>query len=110
MSLFPDYLKERMGWEILERTEGFVCWSVSGDYLRVEEVYVVPEQRGRGFAADLVRYVEEIARQKELKGLWTQVWARGPGCSDTLAKAIKVGFKVTGTENGAIIMTKEFGG
>lgn len=110
MSFWPSYIKERMGWEFLERPEGFLCWSRSAPYLRIEEIYVLPELRGKGFGADLVRYVEEIARQEGMQGLWTQVWAHGESSTSALTAAIRCGFRVRRNEGGAIILTKEFGG
>lgn len=108
--LWPAYLKERMGWETISRDEGFVCYSLSAPYCRIEEIYVTPKRHGKGHCSEMLREVEKIAKGAGMIGFWAQVWAHGPTSSDTLAKALSLGFKVIGTEGRAIIMTKEFGG
>lgn len=110
MSFLSAYLKERLGAEVIERPEGFVAFRSVGTYMAVVEVFIAPEMRGQKLSSDLIRFVEERARQEKLQGLWTQVWAHGPGASETLSKAIHLGFRVIDTDGKAIIMTKEFGG
>lgn len=110
MNLFPAYLKERLGWETISHDDGFVCYSFSAPYCRIEEIYVVPKRRGKGYGSEMVREVEKIAKAAGYGHLWTQVLSRSLTSTDTLAKALSYGFKVTETANGAIIMTKEIGG
>jgi len=98
-----------MGWETVERTEGFICYSVLSDCLRIEEIFIHPDFRNKGFGSSFILLTEAIAKERGLKWLWAQVWSHSSGASDTITKAIKIGFRVVDTQGRAIILTKELG-
>lgn len=66
MSLYAEYLKERTHDEILERDYGFATYRYLADNktVYVIDIYVVPESRHQGVAADMADAVADIARAK----------------------------------------------
>jgi hypothetical protein len=110
MSLYADYAKARKGHEVLETEVAFLEYSIREPFLRIEELYVMPYCQNEGHAADLIKSVTLIAKEKNLTHLWARVVAFDKSANRTLSVAIKTGWVVQSAQNDCIILTKEVGG
>lgn len=112
MTHWAHYVKERLGWEVLEREYGFIAYSISagGKDAWIEEIYLAPEFRGGPLAFRLAEEVEGAVLKEGVSSLWGRIYPGIPGSERSLKKALSYGFKLAGFEGGAIIIKKEIGG
>lgn len=94
MGLHADYAKERLGWETIEITDGFVQYSLGDSSVFVRELYVAPEHRGKRFASDLLNLVAEKAIEADKKTMLATICPYAAGNSEALARALKYGFRL----------------
>ena len=77
MSLYGDYIKERIGREIIEDDKGFVTYCFPSDYndevIYLVDMYVVPEARGDNYCSTLADKVAEIGRENDCKMIMTSL-------------------------------------
>lgn len=110
MSLWADYIKERLGHETIEYDWGFITFHVEQDKCFIEDYYVKPAERRSGRAWSLADKVSEIVVARGCNLLVGYVWPGANGSEVSLQGMIKYGFKLHSTEGGRIILTKELGG
>lgn len=78
MSLYSDYLKEREGIDVLEASDGFATYLLRPTDCYIIDIYVVPEKRQSGLAAQMADQIADIARSKGIKFLTGSVDKRDP--------------------------------
>lgn len=78
MTYYKDYLKEREGIDVLEATDGFATYILRPTDCYVIDIYVVPEKRQSGLAAQMADQIANIARSKGIKFLTGSVDKRDP--------------------------------
>lgn len=110
MSLWSDYVKERLGHEVIETEGGFISFCVSGDDCSIEEFYVKPELRGTSLARRLADQVFSSARERGAKKVWAKVLPGIKGAEHALRTNLHYGFKLILAENGRILLMKEIEG
>lgn len=110
MSLWADYLKERLGQDSIERDFGFLVYKVQGIVCEICELYVSPAVRSSGRGRELVSEVIEIAKQQNCVTLIAYVWPGLPGSESVLSSSFKFGFQLAGADAGRIMITKDLGG
>lgn len=110
MSLWADYVRERLGWETLEVEGGFISFSLSGTEFTVEELYVRPELRGGPLAKRLADEAFRVARESGAKRVWAKVVPGLPGSEHALKSNLHYGFRLAGVKGNDIILVKEVGG
>lgn len=76
MSLYPLYLKEREGIEVLEKEQGFATYKVRSHDCYIIDIYVVPEARKSGLASQMANEIAEIAKANGIKILTGSVDTR----------------------------------
>jgi L-amino acid N-acyltransferase YncA len=107
MSLWADYLKEREGNSIIEEPWGFIEYRLALPFMKIESIYVKPEERKAGRASLLADQVTSLAKEQGATHLWSQVWVGALNATASLKAILAYGFTVQGAENGHIILTKE---
>lgn len=94
MTLHADYARERLGWETIETPEGFVQFSSNAAACFVQELYVVPEHRGKRVASELLDRVRKWAVERDLHIMYATICPYAAGNSEALARALKFGFRL----------------
>lgn len=79
MSLYPSYLKEREGLEVVETEVGFVTYKLRGKDCYIQDIYVLPEFRKDGIASQMADRVAEISKESGVRILTGSVDARANG-------------------------------
>ena len=94
LSNFGRYIYEREGKQIIEDEHGFATFLPCGEFMYIEDIYVVPEQRKNGVAS---RYADEIAKhalQKGYKKLLGSVKVSANGSTNSIKVLLAYGFKL----------------
>lgn len=107
MSLWADYYREKLGWTTIETDFGFVSFSVRGSFMRIEEIYVIPEARKSGHAKDLADRVSAEGRRVGCSHLWAHVTLNANGSTDSLKAVLAYGFLAIKADQDHIYLTKE---
>lgn len=110
MSLWSDYVKERLGWSVLEVESGFIAYHLRPPECSIEEFYVEPEQRGGLLPKRLADQVFRLAGEAGAERMWAKVTPGLPGAEHALRTNLRYGFKLAGTNGNDIILMKEIGG
>jgi len=69
-------LRDGVVWEIAELAEApvaFLSLTLEGDEAKLNKLYVLPEQQGRGIGAELLRHIETLAASRGARSIWLQV-------------------------------------
>jgi hypothetical protein len=76
-SLYAQFVKETVDWETLEDETSFVTYQFQEvgpvSCLKIIEMYVAPQARGKNKWRDLSNKVEEIAKQNKCKTISAQI-------------------------------------
>lgn len=84
-SLYAQYISERIGRGILESEDGFATFEyVSEDTVYIIDLYVVPEKRKNGIAAELADKIVEQAVKDGKKFLLGSVDITAKGAEDSI--------------------------
>lgn len=110
MSLWADYVKERLGRETIERDYGFISFSFEGETCLIWDYYVVPTERRSRRAWSLADEVCVIAKERGALRLIGFVWPDTVGASISIQAMLAYGFELVSAEGGRILMSKELGG
>jgi predicted GNAT superfamily acetyltransferase len=110
--MFKDYLKERLGREMLESEHGFViygfnCLGLDMPHVYIEDIYVTPEKRKSGEAARLADKIAEMAKSKGIRAMVGSVAIDANGSEASLKVLIAYGMKPLSANNNTIYMCKE---
>lgn len=106
MSLYGDYIKERLNKEIVESDVGFCTYFFVQDGVYIEDLYVKPEYRKGHIAANLADQVAEIAKQKGYKKMYGSVQPSSQGSTASLRVLLAYGMELESAQPNAIIMSK----
>jgi GNAT superfamily N-acetyltransferase len=108
VSHFGDYIKERLGKEIIEIAEGFATYYFFENDMccYLEDIYIEPASRRKGVATILAKLVEEKAREKGAIVLFGSVLPAAGGSTASLKALLAYGFELHGIE-GDLIMFKK---
>ena len=107
MSLFADYIKERLGKQVLEDDHGFVTYFFESDYVYVEDVYTRPESRREGKLYKMVDQVAEIAKEKGVHKMLGSVVPSANSSTESLHVLLDYGFKLYSSDKNIIYFMKE---
>jgi ribosomal protein S18 acetylase RimI-like enzyme len=107
MSHYSSYIKERSGLEVLESEYGFVTYKFRHPDCYIQDIYVVPEKRQSGIAAEMADKVADIAKSKGYKILTGSIDYRANG-ADISEKVLRgYGMKPYVTEGSLTYFFKE---
>ncbi len=109
MSLWAEYIKERLNKEMLETAGGFATYYFVPEKsaVYVEDVFVKKEKRLSGIASWLVNEISMIAMKNGMNKIYVTVQPSSNGSTDCIAAIIAYGFKLSGSVNDAILFVKE---
>lgn len=105
-TLYAKYIKERKGVEVLEGFDFFIMYSVSGEELFIDEMFVDQPQRSIGKGKSAIGQLVEIAKQNNCKVITANVHLWDSGCNNTLTAALLTGFEVKAAQNNIILISK----
>lgn len=96
-NLHRDYKVEHDGVRLLETKEGFATYKVDDKTLCYMEVYVTPDQRGKGKAVELTHQVHKIARELGASQVIAMVDPNDVSAKATAGALMSAGMKKVGT-------------
>jgi hypothetical protein len=109
MSLWADYQKERLGYDMIETEWGFVAFRIVGTVCEMFDIYVIPSERRGRKAWSLVDEVVETAKQQKCTLLVGYIWPAFRGADESMKAHFAYGFRMGSVENGKITMMKDIG-
>ncbi len=107
MSLYADYVQERLEQECIETDDGFITFAMlePGACL-IEDLYVVPEKRRARIAWDFADRVCVWARARRCHTLVARVYVGSTNATEALKAQLAYGFKLHHLEQDRIVLTK----
>lgn len=106
-SLYAQYIKEREGKGCLETEHGFATYQVWQDGVYIEDIYVSPNLRQQGYAAEMADQITEIAKSLDKKFLYGSVSPLANGATQSLKVLLAYGFKLHNSSPDLIMFVKE---
>jgi len=106
MSLWAEYIRERLGAKMLESENAFLSYSETDHALVILDLFVRPEARGVKEGWELFKVFSRIA-QASGKAMEGTLWITAPKFHRILSLGLRCGFKVKSAHDGAIILRKE---
>jgi predicted GNAT family acetyltransferase len=115
LSLYAAYIKERLGKSVYGTKDGFVIyWFLDhprhGKCVYIEDIYVAPEVRKHGVAANMADQVCEFGRSEyDATTLLGSVSPDARGATASLQVLLSYGMTLDGIDNGLIFFFKALG-
>lgn len=107
MSLFADYIKERLNKDIIETDQGFATFYYpDATTVYLEDLYVIPSARRSGLARSLTDQVVQIAKDKGCIRLLGTVTPSANGATESLKAFLAYGMQVDSTTPTYILLSK----
>jgi GNAT superfamily N-acetyltransferase len=107
MSLYAEYLQERLNKEIIETDKGFVTYYFIGDGCYIEDVYIRPDFRRQKLASQFGDQIAEIAKEKGFLRLYGSVNPKAKHATESMAFLISYGFKLLASDLSGIVLIKD---
>lgn len=107
MSLFGQYIQERLNKSIVENDKGFATFYPLHDGMYIEDIYVIPDERHSGEASRLADQVSVIAKEKGMNRLYGSVKPSAKYATAALKVLLAYGFELSEAGPDAVIMRKE---
>lgn len=108
MSLYAEYIKERLGDRIVEVDEGFASYRFLNEtQCYIVDIYIRPESRNKHLAASLADRIAEIAKVHGRSELLGSVVPTAKGSTESLKVLLGYGMRLSHCEANLIIFKKE---
>lgn len=107
MSLYGDYIKERLGKEIIEDENGFATYYFVNDSTYIENIYVIPEARKLGIASKYADKIAEITLERGYTRLYGSVVPSASGATESLKVLLSYGFQIESAAQNFIVLVKD---
>lgn len=108
MSTFGEYIKEREGKEIIEDERGFATYLFQENgSCYIESIYVRPDFRKTGVAAEMADKIVEIAKKRGAKELLGSVSPSTKGSTASVRVLLAYGFSLDSSANNFILFRKD---
>lgn len=111
MSMWSDYVRERLGDEVLECMDGFATYRYTDDVgvptLYIVDIYVAPHARKSGAARVMADKIVERAKAKECRRLIGTVSASAKNATDSIKVLIAYGMEFYKSNEHGLIFKKE---
>lgn len=107
MTLFAEYIKERLNKEIIEDERGFATYLFMDDGVYVEDIFVKKEYRDTGVAKEMLDKISMIAKDKGCKKIIGTVVPSTAGSTHSLQAAFAYGFKLDSSRQNLIVYIKD---
>lgn len=110
MSMYADYIKERLGDDAIETEEGFCTYRYldhgGESAVYIIDIYVRPFLRKGSVASDLADRVAAIAKEKGCKVMIGTVVPSAKGSTDSLRVLLGYGMQLDSASQNLIIFKK----
>ncbi len=108
MSLYGDYITEKVGDGIIEWKEGFATYRfLNNEQVYIVDIYVRPDFRKTRVASDMADMIVGIAKEKGAKELIGSVVPSNKNSTDSLKVLLAYGMTLKSASNDLIIFRKE---
>lgn len=107
MSLWADYVFERDGTECVEDAHGFMTFKIQGEECYIEDAFIVPSQREKGFGSELLSAIEKRAKEAGCKYLTSRIRPSETFATVSMRAQLARGFKIFASFENRIVMIKE---
>jgi GNAT superfamily N-acetyltransferase len=104
--LYAEYMKEREGVSFLFKEQGFVQYTINGEECYIQVIYVTPDHRRSGLAAQMADEVEAIAKENGCTFLTGSCDPRAPGSTESATAMIRTGFKLHSAKENFIVFIR----
>ena len=107
MRQLAQYFQEREGFSCVIRDEGFAAFKIQGDYCYLRDIWVDPDYRKKGMAAEIA---DEVARQAKNQGcryLTGSVDTALPSATTSAKVLLAYGMEITGVAGTGLFFRKE---
>lgn len=85
---------------------GFVHYRINPDNIFLQDMFVQPELRLRGYGKYIISEMEKEARKQGKKHVVVGVWTAAKNSNDSLRAALAAGFKLMSQDNDTIYLSK----
>jgi GNAT superfamily N-acetyltransferase len=106
-SLYSQYVKERLGKDVIENDDGFCTIVITNDRFYIEDVFVRKEARQTGAAQDFGTQACEWAKRLGFKEVWGSVFAKANGAENSIRLLHQFGFRIFSAGQDMIWLKKE---
>lgn len=110
MDLWRQYIKERLGHDMVESDHAFISYCITGPVCSIEDAFCEPDFRRTQEATKLMDEIVAISREMSCQRILAQVWPGTPGADGALWGLMKYGFKLVPSEGGRVFLSLEIGG
>lgn len=108
MSLYADYVKERLGDRVLETDVGFATYRFSDENtVYIVDIYIAPAARMMGAASDIADSIVEIARKNGCTQLLGSVVPSARGATESLKVLLGYGMRLDSSAQDFIVFRKD---
>lgn len=107
MDLYRKYLEEREEAHLLDYEWGFAVYKYGKDYVYLQDIYVVPEQRQNKLGIHLMNEVAKEAKERGCVNMIGSVKPSAPFAKEMHEIMYKVGFKLFKSEKDFVYYIKE---
>ena len=107
MSLYANYIQERTDKLILEDERGFAVYSWQAGAVYLEDIYVLPDYRKTGVAAEFADKICQLALEKGIHKLLGSCVPTAKGSTESMKVLIAYGMKLDSCAVNFILFSKE---
>lgn len=111
MQMYRDYLRERLGDEMLEREEGFATYRYVSNYgtpaVYIIDLYVRPDFRKTKVASEMADEIVKIAMRSGCKTLFGTVSTSAKNATDSIRVLLGYGMSFHSSNQDGLVFKKE---
>ena len=107
MSLWSEYKKEISAVQFLEYEHGFISYSISNDYVYIEDIFVIPEKRRSNLAKEMADFVVQIGKSKGCTKLFGSIETKIKDPHRSLQVLLSYGMKLHSAVGSIVYFVKE---
>lgn len=107
MNQLAAYLKERQGVDSIIRDEGFATYKINGEECYLQDIFVYPDYRKKGIAAEMADDIARIAISRGCKYMTGSVDTTAKGAHESVLVLFAYGFKIHSAVQYGIFFRKE---
>lgn len=105
-NLYANYIKERLGKEVLSFRNAFITYIIDGEECYMEDIYVAPQARRKGVGTAITDEVVKRAKEAGCKYVTGSVDPTTNGATESMKALLSYGFKLTGLHGNLIVLIK----
>ena len=106
-SLYGQFILERENKHIIESDVGFISYTVNGDSIYADNIFVAQGHRHSGAARAMGEELLKIAQELGVHKLLGSVVPSAPGSTYSIMNLIKWGFRLDSSAQNFIVLLKE---